>query len=57
MSWENIDIEFEGANWRTKMNALFAQLEATDTGAVSYTHLVVRVVIGAKARVATFCFG
>lgn len=32
MSWENIDVEFEGANWRTKMNALFAQLEATDTG-------------------------
>lgn len=32
MSWENIDIEFEGANWRTKMNALFAQLEASDTG-------------------------
>ena len=32
MSWENVDIEFEGANWRTKMNALFAQLEATGTG-------------------------
>ncbi|MFR9006853.1 MAG: AAA family ATPase [Collinsella aerofaciens] len=32
MSWENVDIEYEGANWRTKMNALFAQLEATGTG-------------------------
>lgn len=32
ISWENIKTASDGANWRTKMNRLFAQLEQTDTG-------------------------
>lgn len=32
LNWENDTGVTEGANWRTKMNALFAQLEKTGTG-------------------------
>lgn len=32
ISWEHNTSTLDGANWRTKMNRLFAQLENTDTG-------------------------
>lgn len=35
MSWENVDIEFEGANWRTKMTLCLLSLKRLAPGCLS----------------------